>query len=96
MVARRRDGCIMIEKQKKLKTLNGRNVGDLVVIYGGIMLNKSHKATIRQLGVVGFYVKGLATCYYWHEIGRLWRDFDAVADVDLEPIQPQTIFHIET
>jgi hypothetical protein len=76
----------MIEKSKKLKTINNRKVDDPVVILGGIMLDKPRRATIRQLGIVGFYVHGLATCYYWHEIGRLWRDYNAAVDEGLAPV----------
>jgi hypothetical protein len=76
----------MIEKSRKLKTVNNRHVGDQVVVFGGIMRNKAYKATIRQLGIIGFYVKGLATCYYWHEQERMWRDYVPETDGDLPPI----------
>ena len=76
----------MIEKSKKLKTINNRKVNDPVVIFTGIMLDKLRKATIRQLGIAGFYVHGLATCYYWHEIGRLWRDYKPDFDEGLDPV----------
>ena len=76
----------MIEKSKKLKTINNRKVDDPVVILEGIMRNKPRRATIRQLGIVGFYVHGLATCYYWHEQDRMWRDYVPETDVELSPV----------
>jgi hypothetical protein len=69
----------VIEKTKKLKTVNGRHVDDDVVIYGNVYtsgdLSTPMRAKIRQLGVAGFYVKGSMTCYYWTEIHRTWRDY---------------------
>lgn len=76
----------MIEKSRKLKTINNRHVDDPVVVFGGVMFDKPYKATIRQLGIVGFYVRGLATCYYWHEIGRLWREYEASTDESLPTV----------
>ena len=32
------------------------------------------RRTIRILGEAGFYVKGLATCFYWLEKGKTWDD----------------------
>jgi hypothetical protein len=73
----------VIEKSRKLKTVNNRTVGDSVVVFGG---NKLYKVTIRQIGIVGFYVNGLATCFYWHEVGRLWRDYVPETDSNLAPV----------
>lgn len=76
----------MIEKSRKLKVVNNRHVNDSVVVFGGVMGDKPYKATIRQLGIVGFYVHGLASCYYWHEIGRLWRNYNSETDENLLPV----------
>jgi len=58
---KRRDGCIMIENRKSPDPQR-RNVGDLVDdLPVHHLKTQSHKALFASLGIVGFYVKGLAT-----------------------------------
>lgn len=64
----------MSDKVKKRNlVINGCKADDDVVVLGsGLQEDKVMK--IRQVGVVGFYVKGLATCFYWHEKEKTWDD----------------------
>jgi hypothetical protein len=54
-----------------MKTVNGHHVDDEVLIFHGFG-GRSQEMKIRQLGFVGFYVRGLATCFYWTEKGTTW------------------------
>ena len=54
-----------------MKTVNGYRVGNEVFVLRGSD-GKPQKMEIRQLGLIGFYVKGLATCFYWTEKGITW------------------------
>jgi hypothetical protein len=61
-------------KEVSVKAIvNGYKVGDVVLVLRGPD-GKPQKMEIRQLGIVGFYVKGLATCYYWTEKKITWDD----------------------
>lgn len=63
---------------KKPATVNGYSVGDTVLVRdaeGKIV----EKRIIRYIGVAGFRVKGLATCFYWTEQGTMWDKLTQVA-----------------
>ena len=54
-----------------MKSVNGHKVGDAVFVFHGNN-GQPWKMEIRQLGIAGFYVRGLATCFYWTEKGVTW------------------------
>ena len=54
-----------------MKTVNGYKAGDVVCVLRGSG-GKPQKMEIRQIGLIGFYVRGLATCFYWTEKGVTW------------------------
>jgi hypothetical protein len=55
-----------------MKPVNGHNIDDEVLVLRGSGFCKPRKMLIRQLGLIGFYVRGLATCFYWTEKGVTW------------------------
>ena len=62
----------MIEKVKKRNlVINGYKVDDDVIVLGKTQQDNK-TMSIRQVGEAGFYVRGLATCFYWHERGATW------------------------
>jgi hypothetical protein len=52
-------------------TVNGYQQDDHVLVLHGPD-GGEQTMPIRQLGIVGFYVRGLATCFYWTEKGITW------------------------
>lgn len=63
----------MSGRSKRPEVVNGYKAGDTV----GIKKAGSgalEKYTIRRVGPAGFLVKGLATCFYWHEKKTAWDD----------------------
>ena len=71
----------MSDQAKKPEVINGRRVGDEVGIYTGSATGPDGSRgrvikayTIRKIGIAGFQVKGLATCFYWHEKKITWDD----------------------
>lgn len=60
-----------VTRVAKAKVINGHGVDSEVVILRGPG-GKPTKMPIRQLGIAGFYVRGLATCFYWTEKGTTW------------------------
>ena len=55
----------------KPKIVNGYKIDDEVLVFRGPD-GKPRNMPIRQLGVAGFYVRGLATCFYWTEKRVTW------------------------
>ena len=54
-----------------MNEVNGYHVGNEILVLRGVD-GKPEKREIRQLGIAGFYVKGLATCFYWTEKKATW------------------------
>ena len=65
---------MVVPLAKRRKELNGRRLGDSVAVI--LSDDKRERREIRILGEAGFYVKGLATCFYWTEKGRAWDDVE--------------------
>jgi hypothetical protein len=59
--------------KKSNPIINGYKPDDNVLVFGRTPKDNKLMA-LRQVGIAGFYVKGLATCFYWHERGRTWDD----------------------
>lgn len=66
---------MVVPLSKRRKEFNGYKIGDHVKIFvvRGSM-NSGEDKEIRILGEAGFYVKTLATCFYWIEKGQTWDD----------------------
>jgi hypothetical protein len=62
---------MVVPSSKRKTTFNGYRLGDVVKILEGC---GEENKEIRILGQAGFYVKTLATCFYWTEKGRTWDD----------------------
>jgi len=59
--------------KKRDLIINGYRAGDVVLVLGRIR-QEDKNMTVRQVGVAGFRVRGLATCFYWHEKGATWNE----------------------
>jgi hypothetical protein len=57
--------------RKAISVINGYKPDDGVIVLGSTPKG-NRSMVVRRVGVAGFYVKGLATCFYWHEKGRTW------------------------
>ena len=66
----------MSGRSKRPEVVNGYKAGDVVGIkkVGSGSFLALEKYTIRRVGPAGFLVKGLATCFYWHEKKTTWDD----------------------
>ena len=53
--------------------INGHKEDDSVLILGKVP-EDNKTMLVRRVGVAGFYVRGLATCFYWHEKGSTWNE----------------------
>jgi len=65
----------MSGRSKRPEVVNGYKAGDTIGIKktGSSVLEKY---TIRRVGPAGFLVKGLATCFYWHEQKTTWDELN--------------------
>jgi hypothetical protein len=59
------------KRDKDNLIFNGYRVDDFVLVLGKTP-EKNEKMQLRQVGAAGFLVRGLATCFYWHEKGVTW------------------------
>lgn len=64
---------------RKKEPVNGHVVGDEIVVRDE-QGNLAEKRTMRHVGPAGFYVKGLATCFYWTERGVTWDELVKVGE----------------
>jgi hypothetical protein len=65
---------------KRRKEFNGYHLDGVVTILTAKASASGELRTIRILGEAGFYVKGLATCFYWLEKGKTWDDVPTVGN----------------
>lgn len=63
----------MVSPVRKLKEFNGYKLNSFVALLD-VALKPVETREIRHLGLAGFFVKGLSTCFYWHEKKRTWDD----------------------
>jgi len=64
---------------KKRKSFNGYKDGAKVKILSPTSM-RQEIFEMRRVGEAGFYVKGLATCFYWHEKSNTWDDVEKVEE----------------
>jgi hypothetical protein len=67
-----------VSLSKRRKDFNGYKLGDRVKIFAAQGLVGGEDKEIRILGEAGFYVKTLATCFYWTEKGQTWDDLEKI------------------
>jgi hypothetical protein len=68
---------MVVPLAKRRKVFNGYKLGDHVrILEIREVVGGGEDKEIRILGEAGFYVKGLATCFYWTEKGRTWDDVE--------------------
>ena len=65
----------MVSPVHKLREFNGYKLEDPVAILGADR-KPVETREIRHLGAAGFHVKGLSTCFYWHEKKITWDDVE--------------------
>lgn len=65
---------MVVPLARRRKEFNGYRLDGVVRILDGGAPAGDERRTIRILGEAGFYVKGLATCFYWLEKGKTWDD----------------------
>lgn len=62
----------MMAKEKKIVAWNGLDLGAQVFVADDVP-EFSKPREVRQLGKVGFLIKGSLATYYWHDEGKTWR-----------------------
>ena len=67
---------MVVPLSKRRKEFNGYRLNAVVRILDNEAQAGGERRTIRILGEAGFYVKGLATCFYWLEKGKTWDDVE--------------------